>query len=66
MWIIIGIILFLGLATYIGMLLSGEDSEDATAAGLALGGGCLWIVAQIALSAAIVWILWSIGKWMFS
>jgi len=64
-WIIIGGILFLGLATYIGALLSGDDKEDAAAAGVTVSLGCLYVIAQLLASAAVIWILWLIGKWMF-
>ena len=66
MWTIIGIILFLGLATYIGMLLSGEDKEEATAAGVTVGLGCFYVLFQILASAAVIWVLWLIGKWLFT
>jgi len=65
-WIIIGIVLALGFITYVGMLLSGEDKEEAAGVGVSVSFGCLWIIAQIVLAAGSVWILWLIGQWLFS
>jgi len=62
---IIAAIILPGIVIYFMMRASGEDPEEATSAGVTISMGCFVIVLQLLASVAAVWILWSIGKWLF-
>jgi len=66
-WIyIVAAIIIPGVVIYLMMRANGEDPDEAVESGVTISMGCLVVVLQLLASVAAVWVLWLIGKWLFT
>jgi hypothetical protein len=65
LWIILVVAAIAGIIAYIGEKDKNEKGQAALGGAIAGGMGCGYLIMQVLIGLAAIWLLFKIGGWLF-